>query len=387
VGTKETDMTPDPISHEDTRSSAEIEADIRHTRGRMDATLEELGERLTARSLLNSALDWWEAPPQGTRGSLAAKRAAGTVGKTLKDHPLPTILIGAGIALLIREASAPEYDEAEDATITRYRTRRQGSGPLWSETETGMAAEGPYIEGDFEEEGPGMGERAKDTIAGAKEKLAGAKDKLTGARKRAGGATERAKDRMHGATERLGEWGHERSRLLGRSTRRTLSRGKSASRRAAREIEEGYHAGVEKIDEAMDEYPLAVGIGFAALGMLAGLLLPRTRREDEMLGERSDEFIDAAKEQGEDLLERGKALGGRVAEAAMEEAREQGLTAEAAKEQLAGLAGKVSDVAQRAKEEAALAAEDQHLTPEALKQEAVEESTGKQPGTTGPGGT
>jgi ElaB/YqjD/DUF883 family membrane-anchored ribosome-binding protein len=377
-------MTPDPISHEDTRSSAEIEADIRHTRGRMDATLEELGERLTARSLLNSALDWWEAPPQGApRGSLAAKRAAGTVGRTLKDHPLPTILIGAGIALLIREASAPEYDEAEEASITRYRTRPQRGGPLWSETETGMAAEGPLIEGDFEDEGPGMGERAKDTIAGAKEKLSGAK-------KRASGATERAKDRMHGAADRLGEWGHERSRLLGRSTRRTLSRGKSASRRAAREIEEGYHAGVDKIDEAMDEYPLAVGIGFAALGMLAGLLLPRTRREDEMLGERSDEFIDAAKEKGEDLLERGKAVGGRVAEAAMEEAREQGLTAEAAKEQLAGLAGKVSDVAQRAKEEAALAAEDQHLTPEALKQEAVEESTGKQPGTTWPtrpGGT
>lgn len=376
-------MTPDPISHEDTRSSAEIEADIRHTRGRMDATLEELGERLTARSLLNSALDWWEAPPQGARGSLAAKRAAGTVGRSLKDHPLPTILIGAGIALLIREASAPEYDEAEEASITRYRTRPQRGGPLWSETETGMATEGPLIEGDFEEEGPGMGERAKDTIAGAKEKLSGAK-------KRASGATERAKDRMHGAADRLGEWGHERSRLLGRSTRRTLSRGKSASRRAAREIEEGYHAGVDKIDEAMDEYPLAVGIGFAALGMLAGLLLPRTRREDEMLGERSDEFIDAAKEKGEDLLERGKAVGGRVAEAAMEEAREQGLTAEAAKEQLAGLAGKVSDVAQRAKEEAALAAEDQHLTPEALKQEAVEESTGKQPGTTWPtrpGGT
>lgn len=381
-------MTPDPTLHEDTRSSADIEADIRHTRGRMDATLEELGERFTARSLLNSALDWWEAPPQGSRGSLAAKRAASTVGTTLKDHPVPTLLIGAGIVMLIREASTPHREEVDEASIRRYRARPGGTRSTWAEAET--TGELPYFEEDFdedfEEEGPGMLERAKDTLGGAKDKLVDAKDKITGAKNRASGAAERAKDRMHGAADRLGEWGHERSRLMGRRTRRTLGRSRAATRRAAQEIEHGYHAGVEKIDEAMEEYPLAVGLGFAALGMLVGVLLPRTRRENEMIGEQSDEFIAAAKEKGEDLLERGKAVGGRVAEAAMEEAREQGLTADAARDQLAGLAGKVADVAHRAKKEATLAAEDENLTPEALKEEAVEASTKNPPGTQGPGG-
>ena len=42
----------------------------------------------------------------------------------------------------------------------------------------------------------------------------------------------------------------------------------------------------------MEEYPLAVGIGFAALGALIGVLLPRTRREDELLGEQSDQLVE-----------------------------------------------------------------------------------------------
>ena len=41
----------------------------------------------------------------------------------------------------------------------------------------------------------------------------------------------------------------------------------------------------------MEEYPLAVGVGFAALGALIGVLLPRTRQEDELLGEQSDELV------------------------------------------------------------------------------------------------
>ena len=82
----------------------------------------------------------------------------------------------------------------------------------------------------------------------------------------------------------------------------------------------------------MEEYPLAVGIGFAALGALIGVLLPRTRREDELLGEQSDRLIKATKEKGEELLERGKVVAQRVAESALDEASQQGLTPEAVRE-------------------------------------------------------
>ena len=120
----------------------------------------------------------------------------------------------------------------------------------------------------------------------------------------------------------------------------------------------------------MEEYPLAVGIGFAALGAVIGVLLPRTRREDELLGEQSDQLIKATKEKGEELLERGKVVAQRVSESALEEARQQGLTPEAVGERISEVAEKVGEVARKAKAEAGTAAKDEKLTLERLKREA-----------------
>ncbi|HEY7344840.1 MAG TPA: hypothetical protein VH620_04705, partial [Gaiella sp.] len=54
------------------------------------------------------------------------------------------------------------------------------------------------------------------------------------------------------------------------------------------------------------ENPLGLAIGGAAVGFLAGLLLPTTRVEDEKLGPVSDELKDRASEAGSEALERGK---------------------------------------------------------------------------------
>jgi hypothetical protein len=56
-----------------------IGAPSRQTRGRMDATLDELSNRMTARSLLNSALDWWESRNAGAPGRNATSDAYETV--------------------------------------------------------------------------------------------------------------------------------------------------------------------------------------------------------------------------------------------------------------------------------------------------------------------
>jgi hypothetical protein len=126
----------------------------------------------------------------------------------------------------------------------------------------------------------------------------------------------------------------------------------------------------------MEEYPLAVVIGYAALGALIGVLLPRTRREDELLGEQSDQLVEATKEKGQELLERGKVVAERVAESALDEARQQGLTPEAASETISNLAGKVGEVARKAKEEAGTAVKDQNLTLERLKREVSSAAEG-----------
>ncbi len=317
-------MTSQTTAPEDHRSSAEIQADIRQTRGRMDATLDEIGNRLTARSLLNSALDWWDSPRDGNQGSAAARSAVKAAARQVRHHPMPSLLIGSGIAWLISES----MDHDDDRRLTG------GYDP-----DPARARFGPDA---TETKGPGMMDKAKEGAAGAVDT---AKDKLSD-----------MSEGLHHQADHMNEWAHG-----------TYDRSRSAAQKLKRDLKDGYHRSAVKIEDAVEEYPLAVGVAFAALGALAGLAIPRTRREDELLGDRSDHLFDAAKEKGSELLESGKAVGARVVETIKEEAAEQGLTGDAIGEKLAQLADKSGEVVKKAKEEAVHAAEDEGIKPQAPK--------------------
>ena len=54
----------------------------------MDATLDELSDRMSARSLLNSALDWWESRNAGAPGRNATSDAYQTVARRVRENPI-----------------------------------------------------------------------------------------------------------------------------------------------------------------------------------------------------------------------------------------------------------------------------------------------------------
>ena len=174
----------------------------------------------------------------------------------------------------------------------------------------------------------------------------------------------------------VGEAANQTAEDLGRRAQDVYEQGRTTATKVGRNIQRGYHSSAEQVENAMEEYPLAVGIGFAALGALIGVLLPGTRREDELLGEQSDKLVKATKEKGEELLQRGKVVAQRVTESAVEEARQQGLTPETVGERISEFAGKVGEVVQKAKEEVGTAAKDEKLTVEHLKGEASSAAEG-----------
>ena len=71
------------------------------------------------------------------------------------------------------------------------------------------------------------------------------------------------------------------------------------------------------------ENPLGLAIGAAALGFLAGLVVPSTRVEDERLGRVSDQVMDKVKETGQEALDRGRQVAQEVASTATETAKQQ----------------------------------------------------------------
>lgn len=56
------------------------------------------------------------------------------------------------------------------------------------------------------------------------------------------------------------------------------------------------------------ENPLGLAIGAAAVGFLAGMLIPSTKVEDERLGPMADQVKEQAKQTGQEALEHGKQI-------------------------------------------------------------------------------
>jgi gas vesicle protein len=91
---------------------------------------------------------------------------------------------------------------------------------------------------------------------------------------------------------------------------------------ASRAVPRGENMG--RVKDTAERNPLGLALGAAALGFVAGLLIPSTRAENERLGEMSDRVVDAAKETASDAVERGKQVAQEAAETATESGKQQG---------------------------------------------------------------
>ena len=72
------------------------------------------------------------------------------------------------------------------------------------------------------------------------------------------------------------------------------------------------------------ENPLGLAVGAAAVGFLAGMLVPSSRVEDEKLGPMADRVKEQAKETGQEALERGKEVAQSAAQSAADTVSEEG---------------------------------------------------------------
>src|ERR1043166_4172936 len=85
-----------------------IRSEIDTTRRRMDQTIDALGQRLKGRHLLDEVIGFFR-PKDGSSAAIegdtmmekikdSAGSAANAVVDTVKRNPIPTVLIGAGVA-------------------------------------------------------------------------------------------------------------------------------------------------------------------------------------------------------------------------------------------------------------------------------------------------
>jgi len=81
--------------------------------------------------------------------------------------------------------------------------------------------------------------------------------------------------------------------------------------------------GAQRAAGVAQENPLGLAVGAAAVGFVAGMLVPSTRIEDERIGPMADQLKEKAKETGQEAIERGKDVAQQAAETAQEAGRQQ----------------------------------------------------------------
>ena len=224
-----------------------------------------------------------------------------------------------------------------------------------------------------DEDQPGMSEKAHGVLediratlskggSSAKESLRAVAAKIGGF---VGGTRETATGFGHHIADASRRFGHQ----VGHQASHTWEQARHGSARMGRQIgsrvKDGAAMSRDAFTRATDEAPLAVGAAFLGLGLIAGLALPRTRAEDEWMGEASDEFKDRARHTGEEIVERGQHVAQATLAAASDEAERQGLTAEQLGEKVAKSMEKVERVAERAVDEASREA--QHEAEEVVQ--------------------
>ena len=298
-------LDDDRERHErDDRDSRRIRADIDRTRASMDETFDALDSKLTPGQLL---LEGW--------GLLKGGSGAGAsrLMRVAREHPLPSLVIGAGVSWLLLERARGTGGSHLRSYDRRASFSRGGGNYDYS---TGRAYGRAYGRGAYDDESgqdEGRLSAAADTV---KDAAGSAKDAVTGAAHKVGDLAGQAGDKIG---DLAGQAGDKVGDLAG-SVRDSASRLGERTREQAQRARTGFW-------QMLDERPLSVGAATLALGVIAGLSIPSTDKEDELMGETRDRLLEKAREVGEETLDKGKQVAQTAVDTLKQEAERQDLTA------------------------------------------------------------
>ena len=394
----------------DTTETDRIERELAATRARLDGTIDALQQKLSPGELMSQAVTYFK---EGSGMDLSHN-----IGRSLRDNPVPVVLIGVGLGWLAmsgsrRPSSADgSFDRADDA-----RNGRRGyGGGVYRRTEPGRVPETtahrsmPYQSGQ-----PGdlaarlqaagaLRREPEEDDSSFQDRVAAAKGTIVGVTRDLGEAAttfrERVEQAVAAALDGVRRAGREAMALAGDAGSAVgdvagslVGRGEAGMRTAydygrstARDVRDGADDAMHRAQDLsaratayLQEQPLLLGAIGVTLGAALGMLLPSSRYEREMLGEVRQGLRDTAAEAVRDVRDRAVSVAESVVDTAKEAAQRAGIADPAdrvasAGEQVADKAGRV-----RGAVEKSAAAGRQAVERELASDDRIEPSNGTDP--------
>lgn len=237
---------------------SEIRSEIETTRERMAGTLEELGDRLNPQRLKQHAKD---AIHDATIGRVQ------DMARNTMDSAANA---GQGVAGMVRENPIPVALIAIGAGWLLMNSRRSSASGNGESVASYRTSSGDEMAMESASSEQGVAGKAREKVSAA---------------------VGEAQDAMHRVT---GSASHAASTVAART-----------------------RAQKSQAQDAFESQPLVIGAIAAAVGLAAGLTVPATQKEAELLGDKRDELVDRARDMAREKTEQVR----HVAEKVMTDAR------------------------------------------------------------------
>lgn len=320
---------------EQTQSPEEIERQIEATRQNLSQTLEALQQRLDPNDLLNEAVSYLK----GNGADMGRKLV-----QSVRDNPVPVLLIGAGISWLALGGgrSGRRYREIDYRDYPGHVDDYGEEGPDFGGAvgyESGAYHGSPESR---EQEHAGIGQRAKEAWRSTKEKISSTGAKV---KERTSTMVERISDRnplghheqgepvsgMHSQGEQgvlgekarqVGERAGEAYHQLTEKSQGLYQRSRERASRMAHRVRERYGESGQSMRSMMEEHPLAMAAIGIGIGAFLGAVLPTSRREERMMGDARHDLREGLMETGREQFEKMRGAAERTAQSIREQAEQ-----------------------------------------------------------------
>lgn len=248
-------------------------------------------------------------------------------------------------------------EKARRMTASATSSTGDACGSAWDSTKSTASSAAASVSDAASSTGDAISHAAGSAVDGVKS----AASSVGNAVSSAGATTKDTSRRAYLRSRAAARDAARGTRQTGRQSARQVA---SASSLAGEQISRACSATTRRVERAHDQAPLAVGLGIMALGAIAGALIPRTRREDELMGETSDQAVRQARRHTERVYQRGQEAVENTVETAKQSAESQGLTGES-------LAERAERAVEKAAHSISDAAKEEGLQPQQLKDDAM----------------
>jgi gas vesicle protein len=251
-----------------------LAADIRITQERLGDTVEEIGERFNPSRLKEELKHDIRDATIGRVENMAQQTAEivsdaqRTIMQSIRENPIPVAMVGIGLGWLILNGRGGQKQMGSGSSYLEEQRRRSGT---------------------FYE------------------------DEQDGAYNEQSGTLDRARAK---ASEVVDSVKHKTSELA-EQTHRTAGRVAEGAQDMAGVVAEETRMQSRRVERAFQENPLVIGAAALALGLAAGLAIPSTEKEIELVGDTRDHLVDKVKDVAEDTKSKVQ----QVAERVMNEAQ------------------------------------------------------------------